>query len=121
MADLDLRDTQERRRRSDGGEELKDAPWPVRAVAVIGGMTCIACFLVWFLANTVANGQNEIKAAVAPMPDHIKSSERLGGVLEAIERDHRDSNRRIEKYMQLMCIGGARTQSDRRDCMGVDR
>lgn len=118
---FDLRDDGNRRRRADGGDELKDAPWPVRAVAIIGGMTCIACFLVWFLANTVANGQGEIRTSVAPLGMHIEQSKKLGDTLEAIERDHRDSNQRIERYMRLMCISGAKSAGDRNLCLGVDR
>lgn len=121
---LDLRDDGNRRRRvdsQDAGQELRDAPWPVRALAIIGGMTCIACFLVWFLAGRVTIALDKIDSNTAPMVEHVKTAEKLSVTLEAIERDHRDSNGRIERYMRLMCLNGARTAADRNLCMGVDR
>lgn len=121
---LDLRDDGNRRRRqdaADAGADLKDAPWPVRAVAILGGMTVIACFLVWFLSDTVTKGLERIDANTAPIGQHIEQSRQLGETLKAIEADHRDSNRRIERYMQLDCLHGSRSEAERNICMGVDR
>lgn len=105
----------EPRRRST--DDLDGAPWPVRAVAIIGGMTCIACFLVWFLATVVTNGQDDIKRAVAPIGLHIQTSDKLGATLEKLELDHRDSNRRLERLLEIMCWQQARNDGQRRICL----
>jgi len=113
---LNLDEAQPKRRHDD---VLEGAPWPVRAIAIIGGMTCIACFLVWFLANIVVSGQDDIKRAVAPLADHVRTSDKLGDTLQHIEQDHRDSNRRLERLLELMCWQQAKSETQRSTCMDV--
>lgn len=98
-------------------DDLDGAPWPVRAVAIIGGMTCIACFLVWFLATTVTTALGELKQGMAPIGPHIQTSDKLGGTLEKLELDHRDSNRRLERLLEVMCWQQARNDVQRARCL----
>lgn len=98
-------------------DTLDGAPWPVRAVAIIGGMTCIACFLVWFLATTVTSALGELRQGVAPLAQHVQSQEQLGRTLEKLELDHRDSNRRLERLLEVMCWQQARNDSQRASCL----
>jgi len=114
---LKLDDEPEIPRRRHDDDVLDGAPWPIRAVAIFGASTCIALFCVWFLATTVAKGQDEIKQLVGPLSGHVQTSERLGATLEKLEQDHRDSNRRLERLLQVMCWQQARSDAQRSNCI----
>lgn len=106
-------------RRTTDAVGLDELPWPVKAIAIIGGTTCIACFLVWFLAVSVTSALTDLKGDMKPLQNHIDTSKKLGDTLEQLERDHRDSNIRIEGYMRLMCVQSAKTKQDQHDCLSV--
>src|SRR4051812_30997692 len=98
---LGLSDAEQPKRRI--GDDLDGAPWPVRAVAIIGGTTCIACFLVWFLATSVTTALEKIKTAVEPLSGHVDGAKKLGETLERIERQQLESGIRLEGYQRIIC------------------
>lgn len=98
------------RRASDN---LADAPWPVRAVLVLGASTAIAMYLVWVLAEDVRGSQREQGNI---LQQHMQTTGAIGASIQNMENDHRDSSRTIQRILRQMCRQQAKTRADVDSC-----
>lgn len=95
---------------------LSDAPWPIRAIAVIGGVTCIACYLVWFLAADVKGSQDRQERALSL---HFAVAEQMLKTAEGSARENKTTSERVEGYLRLLCVQGAKTRDQVQTCLSV--
>lgn len=111
------RDTLAGRRGADGLGSTTDTsgmPWWVRAIAYIGVPSAMAIYLVYFLANNVSAQQTNISTALAT---HVLESRVAAEQLKVLEQEHRTSNTHVERLLEILCLQGAKTTTDRRDCV----
>ena len=114
----DRREPHDRRDTDNSG-----MPWWVRAIAYVGVPAAIACFLVWFLVARVDGWQRNADtkldthiAATVVLADSVRS---ITLALTEIEREHRESSKRLERYLRQLCVSGAKDREERNQCLAV--
>lgn len=105
--------------RSDDG--LAGAPWPVRAIVVLGTTAAIACYLVWLLGEDVKGYQTRTEPMIT---QHVESSKEANHeiieTLRILNDTNQKSSRRLERLLQQLCIQGAKSRDEQRQCVPAE-
>lgn len=118
MTGLKLRQLSGPQRRVGDENEVSTIgmPWQIRAVALIGVPCALLCFLVWSLQVDVKGSQARQEQK---LDTHILAAEKTMLTLESVEKDHKESGMRLEVYMRLLCVNGAKTKEQVATCLSV--
>jgi hypothetical protein len=95
---------------------VKSSPWWLQGIVTLGVPAAIALYLVWFIASNQTAAINKMTDTVT---EHSHQSAIAAAAAVVIQNDMRDTNVRVEAYMRLLCVNGAKTTTDRNICLSV--
>ena len=88
-------------------------PWWVAAISTFGVPAAIAMYLVYVLTT----GQTQALNTVAGKLD--ATDKKTAAIADIVRQELVMSNARIEGYLRILCVNGAKTQPERNACLTV--
>lgn len=100
--------------------DLSGVPWHVKAILTLGVPSAIALFLVWIFAMRVATTVEALPRIEGKVDASIEAIKNLTEAISKTATETHEHGARSEKLIEILCVQGATTREERRDCLNAN-